>query len=306
MATILDGSWVRDRILAELKPRVQSLAATQRPPGLAVVLIGDDPGSQIYVRNKVKACADLGVYSEKLTPPASISTAELLSLIGELNQRPEIDGILVQMPLPKHIDSRRVLEAVDATKDADGFHPTNVGHLVANRPASRACTPAGIMEMLARFEIPIAGREAVVIGRSDIVGKPMAMMLLHAHATVTICHSKTADLPGVCRRADIPVAAMGRAAFVTDEFIKPGAVVVDVGMNRLDRRDEVERIFRGDAAKLAAFDKRGSVLVGDVDPHAMAERSSAYTPVPGGVGPLTIAMLMANTVALAERHLRTD
>lgn len=306
MAKILDGSWVRDQILAELKPRVRALAARTRPPGLAVILIGDDPGSEIYVRNKVKACSELGIYSEKLTPPPSITTGELLALIDQLNQRAEIDGILVQMPLPRHIDSRRVLEAVSVDKDADGFHPANVGHLVANRPAPRACTPAGIMEMLARYDIPVAGRDAVVVGRSDIVGKPMAMMLLHAHATVTVCHSKTRDLPGVCRRADILVAAMGRAAFVTRDFIKPGAVVIDVGMNRVGNREEALRIFQGDAVKLAGFDKRGSVLVGDVNPLDMAEVSGAYSPVPGGVGPLTISMLMANTVALAEKHLQAD
>ncbi len=303
MPTVLDGQRIRDQILDELKPRVQHLRSKGRPPGLAVILAGDDPGSQIYVRNKVKACADLGIFSEKLTPPASISTGELLGIIDGLNRRPDIDGILVQMPLPPQVDSRRVLEAVSAEKDADGFHPTNVGHLVANRPASRACTPAGIMEMLRRYEIPVAGRRAVIVGRSDIVGKPMALLLLHANATVTICHSKTADLPGECRRADILVAAMGRAAFVTREFIRPGAVIIDVGMNRVTRHDEVERIWRGDPGKLATLEKKGSVLVGDVNPLDMAELASAYTPVPGGVGPLTIAMLMANTVALAERRI---
>jgi methylenetetrahydrofolate dehydrogenase (NADP+)/methenyltetrahydrofolate cyclohydrolase len=267
------------------------------------VLVGDNPASAIYVRNKVKACADLGIFSEKLTPPATITTGELLHIIESLNRRSDIDGILVQVPLPKQVDSRRVLEAVSADKDADGFHPTNVGHLVANRPAPRACTPAGIMEMLSRYDIPISGRHAVIVGRSDIVGKPMALLLLHANATVTICHSKTADLPGECRRADILVAAMGRSAFVTREFIRPGAVVIDVGMNRVTDRREVERIWRGDAAKLATLENKGSVLVGDVNPLDMAELASAYTPVPGGVGPLTIAMLMANTVALAERSM---
>jgi methylenetetrahydrofolate dehydrogenase (NADP+)/methenyltetrahydrofolate cyclohydrolase len=265
--------------------------------------VGDNPASQIYVRNKVKACADLGMLSEKLTPPSTISTGELLGVIDGLNRRPDIDGILVQVPLPPRVDSRRVLEAVSAEKDADGFHPTNMGHLVANRPAPRACTPAGIMEMLRRYDIPISRRHAVIVGRSDIVGKPMALLLLHANATVTICHSKTADLPGECRRADILVAAMGRAAFVTRDFIRPGAVVIDVGMNRVTSRDEVERIWRGDPAKLATLENKGSVLVGDVNPLDMAELASAYTPVPGGVGPLTIAMLMTNTVALAERRI---
>ena len=236
---------------------------------MAVVLVGNDPGSEIYVRNKVKACADLGILSEKLTPPSTISTGELLGVIEALNRRSDIDGILVQMPLPPQVDSRRVLEAVSAEKDADGFHPTNVGHLVANRPAPRACTPAGIMEMLRRYEIPIAGRHAVIVGRSDIVGKPMALLLLHANATVTICHSKTADLPGECRRADILVAAMGRAAFVTRDFIAPGAVVIDVGMNRVTGRDEVERIWRGDPGKLAWIRRRAVV---DVHHPARADR----------------------------------
>jgi methylenetetrahydrofolate dehydrogenase (NADP+)/methenyltetrahydrofolate cyclohydrolase len=303
MAKLLDGVWVRQQILSQLKPRIERLAAAGHRPGLAVVLVGHDPGSEIYVRNKVKACSELGIFSEKLTPPDSITTAELLTIIGDLNQRGDIHGILVQMPLPKHIDSRRILEAVHPEKDADGFHPTNVGNLVANRPGPRACTPAGIMRMLELYEIPVSGRNAVVVGRSDIVGKPMAMMLLHANATVTVCHSKTADLAAECRRADILVAAMGRPAFVTRDFIKPGAVVIDVGMNRVDRRDQVARIFRDSQEKLASFDKKGNVLVGDVDPADAAECASAYTPVPGGVGPLTISMLMGNTVALAERTL---
>lgn len=305
MAKILDGTWVRQQILSELKPRVESLSRI-RPPGLAVVLVGHDPGSEIYVRNKVKACAELGIFSEKITPPADITTAGLLEIIDGLNRRDDIDGILVQMPLPAHIDSRRVLEAVRADKDSDGFHPTNVGHLVANRPAPRACTPAGIMEMLRRYEIPVAGNRAVIVGRSDIVGKPMAMMLLHANATVTVCHSKTRDLPGECRRAGLLVAAIGRACMITSDFIQPGAVVIDVGMNRVSDRAEVERLFPGSAARLEQFERKGSVLTGDVDPGAAAELASAYTPVPGGVGPLTIAMLMANTVALAERRLAGD
>jgi len=305
MGTILNGQSIRDQILRELRPRVQQLTSTRRPPGLAVILAGNDPGSEIYVRNKVKACADLGIYSDKITPPGTVSTAELLAIIDDLNHRSEIDGILVQMPLPKQVDSRRVLEAVVADKDADGFHPTNVGHLVANRPAPRACTPAGIMELLRRYEIPISGKNAVIVGRSDIVGKPMALLLLHENATVTICHSKTSDLAAECRRADILVAAMGRAAMLDRDFIRPGAVIIDVGMNRVESRGDVERIWRGDPAKLATLENKGSVLVGDVNPLDMAELSSAYTPVPGGVGPLTIAMLMANTVALAERRVAT-
>jgi methylenetetrahydrofolate dehydrogenase (NADP+) / methenyltetrahydrofolate cyclohydrolase len=302
MANVLDGNRVRDEILNELKPRISALAAGGRPPGLAVVLVGHDPGSEIYVRNKIKACQELGIYSESIKPPENITTQELLDIVQQLNRRADIDGILVQLPLPKHIDSKRILIAVDPAKDVDGFHPFNVGNLVANIPAPRACTPAGIIEILKRYHVPISGKRAVVVGRSDIVGKPAALLLLHEHATVTICHSKTPDLPGACREADILVAAIGRPAMIDAAYIKPGATVVDVGMNRLDSRDDVARIFRNSAAKLAAFDKRGSVLVGDVDPIDMAEQSSAYTPVPGGVGLVTIAMLMANTVAAAERQ----
>ncbi len=302
MALLLDGTRVRDQIKSELQPRVRALAAQCRPPGLAVVLVGDNPASGIYVRGKVKACQDLGIYSETLTPPASISTEELLALAGKLNARSDIDGILVQLPLPPQVDTRRALMAVEPEKDVDGLHPCNVGRLVAGLPGPRACTPAGILELLKRYQIPIAGRRAVVVGRSDIVGKPVALLLLHQHATVTICHSKTPDLPAVCREADILVAAIGRAAMITADYLKPGATVIDVGMNRVDDREEAARIFRDAPEKLASFDRRGSVLVGDVDPRAMREIASAYTPVPGGVGPLTIAMLMVNTVASAERR----
>ena len=279
-AKVLDGKWVRDQILAELRPRVEKLAS-RRPPGLAVVLVGHDPGSEIYVRNKIKACSDLGIYSEKITPSEAISTGDLLGIVEGLNERREIDGILVQMPLPKQIDSRRILLAVNPDKDVDGFHPMNIGNLVAGIPGPRACTPAGIMELLRRYEIEIQGRNAVVVGRSDIVGKPVALLLLHQSATVTICHSKTRDLQEECRRADILVAAMGRPAFIKGDAIKPGATVIDVGMNRLP----------------------DGKLIGDVDPEAVRAKAGAFTPVPGGVGPLTVAMLMSNTVAAAERHL---
>jgi methylenetetrahydrofolate dehydrogenase (NADP+)/methenyltetrahydrofolate cyclohydrolase len=302
MPLILDGIRVRDAILKELQPRVEALTARWRAPGLAVVLAGNDPASEIYVRNKIKACQGLGIYSETLTPPDSVTTEELIETVARLNARTDIDGILVQLPVPKQVDSKRVLMALAPDKDADGIHPCNVGKLVAGLPGPRACTPAGILEMLGRYGISIAGKRAVVVGRSDIVGKPMALLLLHAHATVTICHSKTPDLPAVCREADILVAAIGRAAMLTGDYIKPGATVVDVGMNRLDSRAEVARIFRDSPAKLAAFDKKGSVLVGDVHPLDAAGKAGAYTPVPGGVGPLTIAMLMANTVALAEQR----
>ncbi len=274
-----------------------------RRPGLAAVLVGDNPASQIYVRNKVKTCEALGIHSVMCTPPADTTTEELLGLVAKLNAQDEIDGILVQLPLPKQIDAQKVLLAVAPDKDVDGLHPLNIGNLVSLRPGPRPCTPAGIMELLKRYRIPIAGQHAVVVGRSDLVGKPVAFLLLHQHATVTICHSKTPDLAAVCSRADILVAAMGRAAMLTADYIRPGAVVVDVGTNRIDDRAQVERIFRGDPERLAAFDKKGSVLVGDVDPVDVAERASFYTPVPGGVGPLTIAMLMVNVTESAERRL---
>jgi methylenetetrahydrofolate dehydrogenase (NADP+)/methenyltetrahydrofolate cyclohydrolase len=302
MPRILDGNRVRDEIKSELKPRVEALAAQGRAPGLAVVLVGNNPASEIYVRNKIKTCRDLGIYSESITPPDSISTAELLAIVEGLNARAEIDGILMQLPLPAQVDTKRILLAVAPAKDVDGFHPCNVGALVAGLPAPRACTPAGIIELLKRGGIPVAGRRAVIVGRSDIVGKPVAMLLLHEHATVTICHSKTPDLPAVCREADILVAAIGRAAMITRDFIRQGATVIDVGTNYIKDRGLVSRIFRNSAEKLSSFDQKGSVLVGDVDPIDVVERAGAYTPVPGGVGPLTIAMLMVNTVASAERR----
>jgi methylenetetrahydrofolate dehydrogenase (NADP+)/methenyltetrahydrofolate cyclohydrolase len=303
MAQVLDGKSVNQQILEELKPRIAALEARGRVPGLTVIRAGDDPGSEIYVRNKVKTCRELGMLSEEILLPDTVTTDELLGHIHTLNGRDEIDGILVQMPVPKQVCSRAVLLAIDPSKDVDGFHPFNVGQLVANAPAPRSCTPAGVMEILRRNAIGIQGRHAVVVGRSDIVGKPMAFLLLHQNATVTICHSRTADLPAVCRTADILVAAIGKPALLTRDYIRPGAVVIDVGINRLNNRADVERIFRGDAGRLAAFDKRGQVIVGDVDPIDMAELSSAYTPVPGGVGLLTIAMLMKNTVEIAERRM---
>lgn len=302
MAKILDGKWVRGEILNELTPRVQKLAAAQRPPGLAVVLVGNNPASEIYVRNKVQACRELGIHSEKFSPPESATTAELIALIQELNAREDVDGILVQMPLPPQVDSQAVIEAVSPDKDVDGFHPFNIGRLVANRPGPRPCTPAGIMELLRRYEIPIQGKRAVVLGRSDIVGKPMAILLLHQHATVTICHSRTQDLEAECLRADILVAAIGRAAFVRGSWIREGATVIDVGINRVTDAHLAADVLRNAPDRLAAFQKNGSTLVGDVHA-AELEHVHAYTPVPGGVGPLTIAMLMANTVASAERRL---
>ncbi len=303
MPKLLDGKFVRDQILAELRPRIERVRASSgRPPGLAVVLVGNDPASEIYVRTKVKTCGELGVFSEKITPPANSTTEEILAVVASLAARDEIDGILVQSPPPPHIDERRILLSLPPEKDVDGFHPYSVGQLVSNSPGPRACTPAGVMEMLRRYEILVSGKKAVVIGRSDIVGKPMALMLLHANATVTICHSRTANLDAECRQADILVAALGRPGFVRGNFVKPGAVVVDVGINRLTSRAEVEALFGGHAGKLAEFDKKGSLVVGDVHPLEM-DHAAAITPVPGGVGPLTIAMLISNTVTLAERRL---
>jgi methylenetetrahydrofolate dehydrogenase (NADP+)/methenyltetrahydrofolate cyclohydrolase len=301
VAQILNGNLIRDQIKGECLPRVrQVIAKAGRPPGLVVVLVGDNSASAVYVRNKTKTAEELGIHHETITPDASLSTDELLAIIAELNAREDIDGILIQLPLPPQIDAQKALLAVSPQKDVDGFHPCNVGLLSTGRPGLRPCTPSGVIEILKRYEIPIAGRNAVVVGRSDIVGKPMALLLLQENATVTVCHSRTRDLPGVCRGAEILVAAIGRAAMITEEFIRPGAVVIDVGMNTVRTRAEAERIF--DPSRLADFDKRGSLLVGDVHPGDMARVASAYTPVPGGVGPLTIAMLMRNTIEAAERR----
>ncbi len=297
-ARILDGNAIATAIKAEVAQQAASLTGKGIQPGLAAVLVGNDPGSEIYVRNKVKTCRELGLHSEELLLPESISTDELLRITTELNSRNEIDGILIQLPLPKHVDDQKVLLAVDPAKDVDGFHPMNVGYLSTERPGLVPCTPAGIMEILKRSQVPIRGAEAVVVGRSDIVGKPIAMLLLNADATVTICHSKTKDLAAECRRADILVAAIGRPGMITREFVKPGATVIDVGINRVTDRAIFERLFAGNAKREAAFRTKGSVVAGDVHPEVF-EVAGAMTPVPGGVGPLTIAMLMSNTVKAA-------
>jgi methylenetetrahydrofolate dehydrogenase (NADP+) / methenyltetrahydrofolate cyclohydrolase len=294
-AIILDGNKIAAEIRAEVAAEVKSLAAAGVRPGLAVVLVGNNPASEIYVRGKVKSCEELGIYSEKHTPPATVSTSELLGLVEDLNRRDEIDGILVQLPLPPQVDSKKILMAVDPAKDVDGFHPVNVGFLSTQRPGLVPCTPAGIIEILKRSHIPMAGQEAVVVGRSDIVGKPTAMLLINSNATVTVCHSKTRDLPGVCRRADILIAAIGRAGMITRDFVKPGATVIDVGMNKVTDPAEFHRLFAGNTKREETFRSKGSTLVGDVHPE-VAEVAGALTPVPGGVGPLTIAMLMVNTL----------
>lgn len=293
--TILNGTKIAEEIKGEVAEAVQQLARAGLLPGLAVILAGNNPASAIYVRNKVKASEQLGIHSEKLALPDSVTTEELLRIIEQLNQRDEIDGILVQLPLPPQVDARKVLLAVSSEKDVDGLHPVNVGNLSTQRPGLVPCTPAGVMEILRRSEIEIAGRHAVVIGRSDLVGKPIAMLLLNSNATVTICHSKTHDLPAVARQGDILVAAIGRPGYVTRDFVKPGATVIDVGINTITDRKEFEKFFAGNAAREKAFAEKGSTLVGDVDPRVV-EVAGAITPVPGGVGPLTIAMLMSNTV----------
>src|ERR1700733_1470107 len=297
MPQILDGVAVRNEILTRLKPRIAKL---KRKPGLAVGLVGHNPASEVYVRSKIKTCGEIGIFSDKLTPPETVTTDEMLAVVADLNRRPDIDAILVQMPLPAHVDTRRVLEAVAPDKDADGFHPVNVGHLVAGRPAPRACTPAGILELLKYYRVPIDGRKAVVVGRSDIVGKPMTLMLLAEHATVTICHSRTSNLAEECRRADILVAAVGKPALVTADFIAPGATVIDVGTSRITDAAEAERM-----GKAEQFARQGAAWVGDVHPLDVRRVAAAYSPVPGGVGPLTVAMLMSNTVDLAERHAQS-
>jgi len=298
-ARILDGNKLAAEIRAEVAAEVKTMMLLGVRPGLAVVLVGNNPASEVYVRGKVKSCEEVGIYSEKYTPEASVTTEELLRLIADLNRREEIDGILVQLPLPPQVDTKRVLLAVDPAKDVDGFHPMNVGYLSTQRPGLVACTPAGVMEILKRNGIPIQGQEAVVVGRSDIVGKPVAMLLLNANATVTVCHSKTRDLPAVCRRADILVAAIGRAGMITRDYVKPGATVIDVGTNKITERAEFDRFFAGNKKREESFLVRGSTLVGDVHPE-VAEVAGAITPVPGGVGPLTIAMLMVNTVKAAK------
>jgi len=304
-ARILDGSRMAAEIRAEVAAEVKAMAASGVRPGLAVVLVGHNPASEVYVRGKVKSSEEVGIYSEKHTPPESVSTENLLDLIADLNRREEIDGILVQLPLPPQVDAKKVLLAVDPAKDVDGFHPMNVGFLSTQRPGLVPCTPAGVMEILKRSGIPVAGQEAVVVGRSDIVGKPVAMLLLNGNATVTVCHSKTIDLPGVCRRADILVAAIGRAGMITRDYVKPGATVIDVGMNQVTTRVEFDRLFVGNKKREETFAAKGSTLVGDVHPEVAAV-AGAITPVPGGVGPLTIAMLMANTVKAANMRGKAE
>jgi len=298
-ARILDGIKIRDQIFEELKDEVRVLTAAGIRPGLAAVLAGNNPASQLYVNSKIAACEQLGLSSGLITPSAETTTLDMLRVVEDLNRDNDVDGILVQLPLPPQVDAKRILEAVDPAKDVDGFHPVNLGRLVSGRPGLVACTPAGCMEILRRNDIKIEGANAVVLGRSDIVGKPMALLLMHANATVTICHSKTRDLPEVVRRADIVVAAMGKAAYVEADWIRPGAAVIDVGTNKVTDPQEAERLLRNFPQRLEKFRAKGSVLVGDVHPDAV-NVAGALTPVPGGVGPMTITMLMSNTVKAAR------
>jgi methylenetetrahydrofolate dehydrogenase (NADP+)/methenyltetrahydrofolate cyclohydrolase len=298
-ARILNGNVIRDQIYSELAAEISALRDAGIRPGLAAVLVGENPASKIYVSSKIAACEKLGLASFHVTPPATASTPELLAVIEDLNRRDDVDGILVQLPLPAQIDAKKILEAVDPAKDVDGFHPLNVGRLVAGRPNLVACTPLGVMEILRRSEIKIDGANAAVLGRSDIVGKPMALLLMHANATVTICHSKTRDLAETSRRADIVIAAMGRTAMVTSDYIRPGATVIDVGINRITDPAKAESLFAHFPERLASFRAKNSAVVGDVHPD-VASVAGAITPVPGGVGPLTIALLMSNTVRAAR------
>lgn len=305
-ARVLDGQALATRMQEEIKPQVADFISKHgRPPGLGIVLVGNDAASQVYVRNKVKAGADVGFRVDLERMPESATLTDVLTLVERLNKSPDHDGILVQSPLPKAMGAgaqQRVFDTIAADKDVDGFGAESVGLLSQNRPKLVACTPAGVIELLEREKIQIRGRHAVVIGRSDIVGKPMAMLLLHRDATVTICHSRTPDLPAVCRQADILVAAVGRAGLVTNDFVKPGAAVIDVGMNRVTDPAVAAQLFPAGHPRLASFQAKGSVLVGDVHP-AVAEVAGALTPVPGGVGPLTITMLMMNTLTAAKQRV---
>ncbi|MGH9344501.1 MAG: bifunctional 5,10-methylenetetrahydrofolate dehydrogenase/5,10-methenyltetrahydrofolate cyclohydrolase [Terriglobia bacterium] len=299
-ARILNGNLIAASIKTELTSEIAEMKSRGLVPGLAAVLVGENPASQIYVRSKVKTCETLGLYSDLIKLPATASTDEILDLVGALNARNEIDGILVQLPLPPQVDAKKVLLALDPAKDVDGLHPLSAGNLMSGRPGMVPCTPAGIIQIIDRSQIPIAGSRAVVIGRSEMVGKPAALLLLQRNATVTLCHSQTVNIAAIAREGDILIAAIGKPALVTWDFIKPGATVIDVGTTRLTKPEEVRAVFREPLEPLRQLAAKGAVLVGDVQPEDAREKAGAYTPVPGGVGPLTIAMLMSNTVRAAR------
>src|SRR6059058_5097660 len=299
-ASFIDGTKIAGDIKREVAAEVQALKARGIQPGLAVVLVGDDAASSAYVNMKAKTCEQLGIYSRKLTIPSSVTTEQLLAEVQKLNRDDAIDGILVQLPLPKHVNKHVILEGVDPRKDVDGFHSANVGSLVLGHETLVACTPSGVMELLHRSNVKIEGANAVVLGRSDDVGKPQALLLMHANATVTICHSKTRNLPEIVRQGDIVVAAIGKTAMVTRDWVKPGAVVIDVGTNKVSDRAEVQRLFGDDPSRWKDFEKRGYIWAGDVDERGVKDVASMMTPVPGGIGPMTIAILMKNTLKAAR------
>jgi methylenetetrahydrofolate dehydrogenase (NADP+)/methenyltetrahydrofolate cyclohydrolase len=301
MSRLLEGKPISASLRAEVASGVQELLSRGlRPPGLAAVLVGENPASQVYVASKIKACAEAGLESRTLRLPATLTEPELLTVVDGLNDDPAVDGILVQLPLPKGLDERRVLDRVHPDKDVDGFHPVSVGRLWLDQPGFVSATPAGILELLRRSDIPLAGKHAVIVGRSAIVGKPMAALLLRENCTVTICHSKTRDLAAITRQADLLVAAIGRPGFLGADHVREGAVVIDVGINRVADRDEVSRLFPDDPVRLSQFESRGQIIVGDVDFTQVAPRAAAITPVPGGVGLLTVAMLLVNTLMAAR------
>ncbi len=303
MTTILDGKATAAELRREVATQVSALLkAGGRPPGLVAVLVGEDPASQIYVGAKMRASEEVGIVSQTIRFPESVSADELFATVDRLNRDDAVDGYLVQLPLPRGLPEREILERIDSTKDADGFHPMNVGRLWLDQEGFVPATPSGIIELLHRYDIPLAGKHAVIVGRSKIVGKPMAALLLRENATVTVCHSRTKDLDSVCRGADLLVAAVGRAGIISENHVTPGTVVVDVGMNRVSDPAEVERLFPGDEKRREQLGRKGSVLTGDVDFVRVAPRASFITPVPGGVGPLTVAMLMVNTLRASRRR----
>ena len=302
-ARILSGRPIADQIKSEAAAEVAELHSEHGfTPCLAAVRVGEDPASEVYVSSKVKTAGEVGLISEHRHLPEEITETELAEIVAELDRRDDVDGILVQLPLPKHVNERRILELIDPVKDVDGFHPINAGRLMQGHESLVPCTPAGVIEILKRSDIEIAGRNAVVVGRSNIVGKPMAMLLLHENATVTICHSRTRDLPAVTREADILIAAIGRAGFIRGEHIGEGATVIDVGINNVSDREAARELFADEdlEKRLATIEKRGFTLVGDVNPKEAIQRAGNFTPVPGGVGLLTVAMLMKNTIKAAK------
>lgn len=307
MTQLLLAKQVAEKIRAEVAEGATEVAARSgRRPGLAAVLVGDDPASRVYVGSKTRACAEAGLESWAHLLPAATSEEELNALLDQLNADPKVDGILLQLPLPGHLPTRRILERMTPEKDVDGFHPVNVGRLWNDEAGFVPCTPAGIIESLKRYGIALSGRNAVVVGRSTIVGKPMAALLLRENCTVTIAHSRTRDLPAVCREADLLIAAVGRPGMIGPEHVKEGAVVVDVGINRVEDDALARRLLGSDTKRIASFEEKGHTIVGDVDFPAVAPRASAITPVPGGVGPLTVAMLLANTLTSARRRFGLD